>query len=391
MPINFMENQGGSGAPGSLLGPRSSGYGSEQESTEDVLGRSRSQRSTELMLIWLSLLAMAALLLAGCGSSSSTGSAVTTGVPTDVTLPSSIPSGLTLRVGDQQDFIKNALSLAGEDQDLPYRVEYGAFVGGPPMLQAFRADELDVGFVADAPLIFAQASGQDIKGIAAWGNSRSSYSLITAPGVTSVNGWADLKGKKVAFQTGTALQGALLTGLDSVGLSQSDVEVVDVPTIQIAQVLKSGGADAGIGVWPLTDSYLNDNPTAGNVVEAESITDRLQFFIASGNALADDAKTAVIADFLTRFVRSLKWANANPDVVAQKTLVETYRLTLAQAKERLAANGPTVFQPLPGDLIEPQQRLTDLFVSNGIIPKAIDAASQFDPRFNTIVKAASGS
>lgn len=390
MSINFMENQGRKGLLGSLVDPRAWGHGPQDQESEQA-GRSGSRRSTELALIGLSVLVMVALLLAGCGSTSDSDSSATTDVPVAVTVPSSIPAGLTLRVGDQQEFIKNALSLAGEDQNLPYKVEYGAFVGGPPMLQAFRADELDVGFVADAPLIFAQASGQDIKGIAAWGNSRSSYSLITAPGVDSVNGWADLKGKKVAFQTGTALQGALLTGLDSVGLTQADIEVVDVPTIQIAQVLKSGGAAAGIGVWPLTESYLNDNPTARNVVEATAITDRLQFFIASGKALADDGKTAVIADFLTRFVRSLKWANANPDVVAQKTLVETYRLTLAQAKERLAANGPTVFQPLPGDLIEPQQRLTDLFVSNRIIPRAIDAASQFDSRFNSIVKVASGS
>lgn len=346
----------------------------------------RRTRSRSAARAVLPLLVSVALLVTACSSSSSGGSSTSTAPA--VTIPTSIPPGITLRIGDQQDFLKTTFQLAGEDKDLPYKVEYATFAGGPPMLQAFKAGELDSGFVADAPLIFAQAQGQDIKGIAAWGSNRSPYSLVTAPGVTGINGWADLKGKKVALQVGTALQSALLTGLDSVGLGQKDVTIVDVPVIQITQVLKSGSADAGIGVWPLTGTYFTENPTAKSVVDATAITDRLQFFIASGAALANDGKTAAIADYLTRFVRSVEWANRNQEIVAQKTLVETYRLTIEAARARQAANGPTRFFPLPGDLIEPQQRLTDLFFSNGVIPRSIDAASQFDSRFNGVVEAA---
>jgi sulfonate transport system substrate-binding protein len=342
---------------------------------------------------WRSMLAMVLfailiLVIAACGKSSTETSSGKTSSTINSSVPSVIPADITIRVGDQQDFFKTTLALAGEDQAFPYKVEYATFVGGPPMLQAFKADELDLGFVADAPLIFAQAQGQDIKGIAAWANERGNYSLITSPGTTNINGWSDLKGKKVAAQSGTALQGALLTGLNSVGLALKDITLIDVPVIQIPQVLKSGDADAGIGVWPLTGVYFAENPTAKSVADAKSITDRLQFLIASGKALSNDGKTAAVADYLSRLVRATKWGNNNPEVIAQKTLVETYKLTFDAAKTRLTDNGPTSFYQLPGELTGPQQELTDLFYANGLIPMRIDAANQFDPRFNEVVKVA---
>ncbi len=334
------------------------------------------------------LFAVLVLAVAACGNSTANSATSTTVSVPEITVPSSIPTDITIRVGDQQDYFKTTLALAGQDQNFPYKVEYATFVGGPPMLQAFKAGELDVGFVADAPLIFAQAQGQDIKGIAAWGDERGRYSLIASPNASGINGWADLKGKKVAAQSGTALQSALLTGLSSVGLSQKDITLVDVPAIQVTQVLKSGDADAGIGVWPLTGTYFAENPTAKSVADAKTLTDRLNFFISSGKALSNDGKTAAIADYLGRLVKAVKWGNNNPDVIAQKTLVETYKLSLDAAKARLKENGPTSFYQLPGELTGPQQDLTNLFLSNGLIPKSIDAANQFDSRFNAVVKAA---
>ena len=71
------------------------------------------------------------------------------GAQTTTTSSSStkIPAGTVIRVGDQLDYLKTVLKLSGEDQDFPYKVEYSAFIGGPPMLQAFQAGSIDTGFV----------------------------------------------------------------------------------------------------------------------------------------------------------------------------------------------------------------------------------------------------
>ena len=120
------------------------------------------------------------MALAACSSSASTrssGSSTTTD-PSSVTVPKQIPAGTTLRVGDQLDYLKTVLSLAGEDKDFPYEVQYSSFVGGPPMLQAFQGGSLDTGFVGSTPLIFAQAANQSLVAVAGWATTNSVSSSV---------------------------------------------------------------------------------------------------------------------------------------------------------------------------------------------------------------------
>src|SRR4051794_34505184 len=80
--------------------------------------------------------------LAACSSNASTRAGAADGPSTTVvavTAPASIPAGTTLRIGDQLDYLKTVLELAGQDKGLPYKIDYSAFIGGPPMLQAFQA------------------------------------------------------------------------------------------------------------------------------------------------------------------------------------------------------------------------------------------------------------
>ena len=357
----------------------------------NTAGGRHGRRRRSLPLLLLAVLAVPGLLASACGSDSGAseagaGNPDTTAPP--VTLPEAIPAGTTLRVGDQFDNLKNLLALSGQDQDFGYAVEYSSFAGGPPMLQAFEGDAIDVGFVADAPLVFAQAAGQDIVGIGAWAPGETTMGLVTAPGTSDITGWADLEGKTVAIAEGTVIQSALLTGLASVGLSYDDVETVNVPVAQIGQGLSSSGADAGILVEPLTSAYLKDNPTAKEVVRSTDITDRVSFLIASGKALKSDAKTAAAADYLARLARAWTWVNQNPEAWAQKAYVETYGLPLAKGVELVKAGGGIQVLELPGELTGPQQALTDRFYEAGIIPKKLDAASQFDSRFNAVIEEA---
>jgi len=133
-----------------------------------------------------------------------------------------------------------------------------------------------------------------------------------------------------------------------------------------------------------------DRTTSREVVRSTDITDRVSFLIADGKALKDDAKTAAAADYLGRIVRAYAWVNEHTEAWAQKTYVEQYGLPLEKGVEILKAGGGIQVLQLPGDLAGPQQALTDRFYEAGIIPKKLDAASQFDSRFNTVVQEASG-
>lgn len=349
-------------------------------------------RSTRVAAV-LAATALLALILTACSSEASTrsdddtGESTTTAEP--VTAPASIPDGVTLRVGDQLEYLATVLQVSGEDQDFEYDVEYSTFVGGPPMLQAFQGGALDIGFVGSTPLIFAQAADQGLVAVAGWATEVGLGGLITED--PEIQGWGDLGGKRVAYQRGTAAEATLLQALDAVGLQLSDVETVDVPTTQVNAALASGGADAGVSTEPLISLYLADTPEGRVAGDANEITDRSSFLIASNAALDDEGVSAAIADYLTRLVRAFDYLRENRDDLADAVFVQQYGLTPDRAAELVERTGGTEFIELPGDIVPQQQKLADLFFEAGQIPVEVDVTEEFDTRFNDVVAEAKGS
>jgi len=331
-------------------------------------------------------------LVAACSASGSNSSASPTSTTTASAItPSSIPAGTVLRVGDQLSYLQTVLSLAGQNTNLSYTVQYSSFVGGPPMLQAFQAGALDAGFVGSTPLIFAQAAQQPIVAVAGWATPHSTYGLVTKPGETSIKGWANVKGKKVAYQQGTAGEAVVLEGLNSAGLTLSDITPVLLPQTQIASALQGGSADAGVEVEPLTSEYLASNPTANVATLAGAITDRSDYVIATQSTLTNPGKKAALADYLTRLVKSFNYLRSHPDLVTQAVYEKQYGLTPQRAAEVQAATGSASFFALPGEVGPAQQRLANLFTAAGEIPNKINTSSEFDTAFNSLVTTTQGS
>lgn len=352
--------------------------------------RPRSRSTLTVLALVLALLGTACSDAASTRTDAGDAGPTTTAEP--VTVPETIPDGVTLRVGDQFDYLETVLELAGEDQDLPYELEYSTFVGGPPMLQAFQGGALDIGFVGSTPLIFAQAAGQDITAVAGWASAKASfYGLVAAPGVDDVDGWEDVAGKRIAYQRGTAGEAVLLQSLDAAGVGFDEITPVDVSQIQVVPTLQGGGADLGVSIEPLTSGYLAGDEGARVVAKAEEITDRSSFLIATQETLADEGRSAALADLTARLVRSFGYLREDRDAVADGVFTTVYGLEPERAAELVEENGETSFYPIPGDeLLEAQQHLADLFVEAGQIPEEIDVAAQFDNRFNELVEQEQG-
>ncbi len=81
--------------------------------------------------------------------------------------------------------------------------------------------------------------------------------IVAAPGIHSV---ADLKGKKVGVEIGFVSHLLLLNALEKSGLSEEDVELVNVPTNETPQVLASGDVDAIVAWQPSSSLALNSLP-----------------------------------------------------------------------------------------------------------------------------------
>jgi sulfonate transport system substrate-binding protein len=292
-----------------------------------------------------------------------------------------------LRIADQLGYLQGLLHDSGQDTNFPYKVSYSNFVGGPPMLQAFQAGSLDAGYVADTPLVFAQAAHQNVVGIAAWAAQKGTASVVNAPG-QHLNGWLALKGQKVAFQQGTVEEAVLLQGLHSVGLSLSDIDPVNLSTTSIIPALHQGLVAAGVLLQPLTGSYFAANPSASTVATDTSITDRTSFLIADSKAIDDAATRAALADYAARITNAVHWVSTHPDDWAQDLYVDDYKVPLATATKLVAEQGRWSMLQLPGPLAGPQQTLADLYTASGDIPSSLDASQEFSTAYNSVVAAA---
>jgi sulfonate transport system substrate-binding protein len=302
-------------------------------------------------------------------------------------VPAKVPAGTTLRVGDQLGVLESPLAASDQNKGIPYTVSYSNFVGGPPMLQAFEAGAIDVGWVADTPLIFAQAAHQNVVAVAAYATRNASYQLVAAPG-SGIRSWKDLKGKKVAYQQGTSLEAVLLQGLHSAGLSLGDITSVNLPATQEIAALEGGSVDAAISSPILDASYVGAHPGAKAIAGPDDITDKVSFLIADAATLDNPAKVAALGDYISRLIRAYSWVDSHSTQWAQDFYVAQYKLPLATAQQLIAQAGPTTFSPLPGSLLHSQQILANLYQAAGEIPSKVKVGSEFSGLFNATVAAA---
>jgi sulfonate transport system substrate-binding protein len=340
---------------------------------------SRVASLRRLVALTLAVFGLLTLLASSAGASSKAKSG-------NKLTAAAVPAGTVLRIGDQLNGLETLLK-ADNDETFPFTVDWSSFLGGPPMLQAFQANAIDVGIVGTTPPIFAQAANQGVVAIAAYGTAHSADDLVSAPGV-SVSGWKSLKGKPVAYQQGTIAEAVVLAGLHSVGLKLTDITTVNLPSTEEASALENHSAAAAVMTQPLVDGYLAQNPTAKIVLNAPGASARLTYIIASKAALASPAKSAAIADLLTNLVKSYTWINAHPTSYVESEFVKEYGLTVAAGTKLMAELGKTTFVPINQSLYAAQQEQANLFTAAGEIPSHVNVTAEFNPKFNSVIAAA---
>jgi sulfonate transport system substrate-binding protein len=300
---------------------------------------------------------------------------------------------VTLRIGDQQEDLELPLELSGQLANLPYKVQFDQFNSGPLVDQAFSAGAIDAGFMGDTPAMFAQASGVPVQVITV-SRTDGPYDVLVARAGSGIHTLADLNGKKVATTKNTAPHGFLLRALSKAGLSQNDITLVDVPLLQLGNILQSGTVDAATVSVQQAVNYQGLHPDAVELVNAQQLAPSYGFELATRSALADPAKLSALEDFAQRVVKSNAWKRSHLDQWINAYYVQYQKQTPANAKIIYNGSGATTYIPVDATVQANQQHQADLFLQNGLITKPIDFSSQFDPtvigEFNRAIQAATG-
>jgi sulfonate transport system substrate-binding protein len=116
---------------------------------------------------------------------------------------------------------------------------------GPAVNELFANQLLDFTALGDLPSIVGRASGLDYRLLAAASVRGNIY--ISVPADAPTRSVADLRGKKIAVTKGTATHLAAGKILESFGLSEKDVRLINMETNAATAAIVTGDVGAAIG------------------------------------------------------------------------------------------------------------------------------------------------
>ncbi|SDD08132.1 ABC transporter substrate-binding protein [Glycomyces harbinensis] len=326
--------------------------------------------------------AVAALALAACSEEPS-GPVLAA----DADLPTAVPEGTRLVIGDPAQQL--AFELSGLLGQLTFDYEWANISGGPKSAEAFRAKSLDISSVADIPPIHATWTNLPVKIVAAAGRidplEHPIYDLGVAPGV-DVASLEDLAGKKIAYSPGQAQGALILRVLDAAGLSQDDVELVELPST--ADTYSNALAGGEVDVAPIggtqVKSYLNKYASDGATAIPHGLRDDPWTLYAPIEVLEDADKAAAIAQYVRLWGAAKLWTRANREEWINAWYVDHEGLPYEDGEYLFDREGEPDFPETWDETIERHQETIEV-VAEGTGNEVFDAEEIYDRRFEPLV------
>lgn len=334
-------------------------------------------------LIRTALLAGAgALVLSACG-----GAEAGPRLELSAAIPDAPADGTVLRIGDPATEV--ALEASGLIDELDIEVEWANITGGPKTLEAFRADAIDIGSVADIPPLFAHWTGTEVRIVATRETvdpeAHPTYELGVAPGV-DVTSVQDLEGKRIAYSPGQAQGALVLNVLREAGLSQEDVELVEMQSVDDSFSVALAGKQVDVAPLQqvLLKTYLAKYERDGATAIQSGVRDDAWTLYAPTTVLEDADKAAAIKEFVGVWAEAQQWISENPDEFAEAYYVDHEGLTPEDAQYVVEAYGEYTVPTSWDDFIARHQVVVDTLVKEQD-QEPLDVATLYDRRYEKAI------
>ncbi|MDP2024724.1 ABC transporter substrate-binding protein [Sulfuriferula sp.] len=254
-------------------------------------------------------------------------------------------------------------------------------------MDAFAAGKIDAVTVTNGDALVTGAGGAKSVMIMLTDYSNGNDMIIGKPGIKSLK---DLKGKKVAVETGLVEHLLLLNGLKKAGMKESDVTLVNAKTNEMPQVLASGDV-AAVGAWqPIAGQAMKGLPgsrplyTSAN--EPGLIYDVLTVNPASlSGHRAEWQKVVKVWDRVVGYINDPKTQPDAVKIMAARVGVtpQVYLPLLKGTKLLSVAEGKKIFVKAEGfkSLYGSSKIADDFNVSNAVYKSHQNIDSYIDPSF----------
>ena len=338
-------------------------------------------------LMVIPVLALTGLTAAACSSSSSSSSAPaasSTSASASASASGSVNlSGVTLNVGDQKGTGAEALlKAAGLLNTFPFKVTWADFTSGPPILEAASSGSIDIGGVGDAPPVFAASGGEGIVVVGARTVPSGDQDAVVVPKGSPITSVSQLKGKKIAYGTGSSANYQLLTVLNAAGLTSKQVTLVSLQPAEALAAFTSGSVDAW-DIWPPYVQQVVAQDGAKVLAEGSQYGSPYSFEVASKSAVANPEKAAAIQVYLTTLDKAYVWAEKNPN--AWGAAWATAAGLPASITDAAAKVDYTVPVPITSAVTASLQGLVTQFYKAGQIPNDVNMTNFVTTQFNSSV------
>lgn len=278
------------------------------------------------------------------------------------------PVGLVLR---EKQFLEQDLGKDG------VKVEWVQSLGSNKALELLNSKSIDFGSTAGAAAFIGKANGNPIKAVYVY--SKPEWTALAVTKDSPIRRIEDLKGRKVAVTRGTDPHVFLLRALESVGLTEKDVELVPLQHSDGRNALEKGDVDAWAGLDPLLAQTEVDKGSRLFYRDPGKNT----YGVLNVREAFAKQYPAYVGRVILAYEKARLWAIQNPDEY-RRILVRDAKLNDAVATKVLERTD--ISHPLIGD---DQKRAIaaagGVLKQSGIIKASVDVdqvvADLIDPQY----------
>ncbi len=259
-------------------------------------------------------------------------------------------------------------------------------------MDAFAAGKADAVCVANGDSVVLNATGARNVMILVNDYSNGNDKIVARAGIEDVKG---LKGKKIGVEIGFLSHELLMKALQDNGMTEKDVELINMPTHQAAQVLASGDVDAIVAWQPHSGMALKASEGSTAVYTTADapgiIYDTLA--VAPGSILKNKAEWQKVVDAWYDVIDYM----ADPANEEEMLKILSARVGLTPAEYKPFLSGTRmltkdevlkVLEPAEGfgSLYGSSEVVNEFFVANKVYDEAVEIKRTIDPSFTKAVK-----
>jgi sulfonate transport system substrate-binding protein len=249
------------------------------------------------------------------------------------------------------------------------------------MLEAMASGSVDIGGVGDAPPVFAASGGEAVEIVGARETNGDQDALVV-PKNSPITSIQQLKGKKIAYGSGSSGNYNLLTVLTKAALTTKDVALVNLQPAEALAAFTTGSV-AAWDIWPPYVQQVVAQDGARVLATGSGYGSPYSFEVASKAAVADPAKAAAIKVYLATLDKAYVWAATHPSAWAVAwSNASGLPASVMNAAAKVDATTPV---QVTSGTISSEQNLVNQFFAAGLIPAKVDISDYITTEFNSTV------